>query len=190
MVVTYSVLNLARVSTFHQSVCPQSTRFTPQRWSIHPQLLIPMSLEDRHPFKTRVPAIGTTLGVLCTPRQSSHSGQYLQELGQGQGRPPELLTSTLTTWDSPLPSRIKQHHMGVPHGKTPSTIHIIQTSITHHITRNICNYDGVNASKQTGIYISVSAELGNQGEVVSIKENKAQAIACITYSSKGINVKR
>ena len=110
--------------------------------SIH-KLLIPMSLEDRRPFKTRVPAIGTTLGVLCTPRQSSHSGQYLQESGQGQGRPPELLTSPPPTRDSPLPSRIKQHHMGVPHGKTPSTIHIIQTSITHHITRNICNYDGV-----------------------------------------------
>ena len=39
-------------------------------------------------------------------------------------------------------------------------------------------------------YISASVELGNQGEVVSIKANKAQAIACITYSSKGINVKR
>ena len=44
------------------------------------------------------------------------------------------------------------------------------------------------ASRQT--YISVSVELGNQGEVVSIKAIKPQAIACITYSSKGINVKR
>ena len=43
------------------------------------------------------------------------------------------------------------------------------------------------ASRQT--YISASAELGNQGEVVSIKAIKAQTIACITYSSKGINVK-
>ena len=44
------------------------------------------------------------------------------------------------------------------------------------------------ASRQT--YISASAELGSQGEVVSIKVIKAQAIACITYSSKGVNVKR
>ena len=70
--------------------------------------------------------------------------------------------------------------------KTPTTIHNIQTPITHQITRNICNHDGVNASKQTSIYISASAELGNQGEVVSIKANRAQATACITYSSKGI----
>jgi hypothetical protein len=39
-------------------------------------------------------------------------------------------------------------------------------------------------------YISASTELGNQDEVVSIKAIKAQTIACITYSSKGINVKR
>ena len=44
--------------------------------------------------------------------------------------------------------------------------------------------------KQAGRqYISASAKLGNQGEGVSIKAIKAQAIACITYSSKGINVK-
>ena len=39
-------------------------------------------------------------------------------------------------------------------------------------------------------YISASAKLGNQGEVVSNKAIKAQAIACIAYTSKGINVKR
>ena len=44
------------------------------------------------------------------------------------------------------------------------------------------------ASRQA--YISVSMKLGIQGEVISIKAIKAQAIACITYSSKGINVKR
>ena len=69
----------------------------------------------------------------------------------------------------------------------PSTY--LQT-ITHHISRHICKYDGVNASKKIGIYNSASAKLGNQGEVVSIKANRAQAIACITYSSKGIHVKR
>ena len=41
-----SVLRLARARTFHQAVCPQSTRPTPQRWSIH-KLLIPMPLRDR-----------------------------------------------------------------------------------------------------------------------------------------------
>ena len=44
------------------------------------------------------------------------------------------------------------------------------------------------ASKQA--YISASAELGNTGEVVSIKAIKSQAKACITYSSKGTNIKR
>ena len=74
--------------------------------------------------------------------------------------------------------------------KTPTTIHNIQTPITHHITRNICNYDGVNASKQTGIlYMSASTKLGNQGEVVSIKAIKAQTKAFIKYSSKGLNIK-
>ena len=46
----------------------------------------------------------------------------------------------------------------------------------------------MHASRQP--YISVSAELGNLEEVVSIKAIKAQTKACITYSSKGTNIKR
>ena len=46
----------------------------------------------------------------------------------------------------------------------------------------------MHASRQP--YISVSAELGNLEEVVSIKAIKAQAKVCITYSSKETNIKR
>ena len=56
-------------------------------------------------------------------------------------------------------------------------------SSTHQISRIICKYVGVlQASIQA--YISVSTQLGNKGEVVSIKAIMAQAIASITYTSK------
>jgi hypothetical protein len=148
--------------------------------SIH-KLLIPKSLEDCHPL--RILCSRHRNYPWCTPytTATSRSSRYLQESGQGQGKSPELLSSPPPTQDSPLPPRINH----VPHGGASwlNSIHQPHHPNIHHnhITRNICNYDGVNASKQTGIYKSASVELGNQGEAVSIKANKAQAIACIIF---------
>jgi hypothetical protein len=134
-----TVLRLARASTFHQTVCPQSTRPTLKGGLTTNTLFQCPSGTVRRPSRTLCSYHRNYPWCTLYTTATSHSSQYLPKSGQGQGKSPKLLTSPPPTWDSLLPSRI-------PHGGASRLNSIHQphhpTSITHHISRNTCNYDG------------------------------------------------
>jgi hypothetical protein len=130
------ILRLASVSTFHQTMCPQSTRLTPTEL-IYP---FPPNPSSQGPLRTinpsRILCSHHRKYPCCTPytTTTSRSSWYLQDAGQGQGISLELLTPPPPTRDSLLPLCIKPYTswgclVAKPH--PPST-----SSNIHHTSHN------------------------------------------------------
>jgi hypothetical protein len=101
----------------------------------------------RRPSGLCVPTTGTTLGALYTPQQPL----TLASISQNQVKGKENLQNS-SHHHHPLGIHRSRHVTNhVPHGGASRLNPIHQphhpTSITHHISWNICNYDGSKCKK-------------------------------------------